>query len=277
MKKRVVITCNPNSIYDFFLPIATRLWRNVIGYEPVVVLVGTPDAWMSGHAKVVLDGIRTVERIEFFGGIQGLPESTVCMGLRQHVSALDFDPDDILLVGDVDLFPVYRPFYHRHDPSKNPVGIYYAEMYEDHYWPAYGVSMSVRNWREVMGVTVGDLRGSLEKTFREGGVEELVEAHLADARDTRYWIFDEVYASLKIRGSRFSGDIAKFPSEMDGRVPCRRKLPRQPYASDYIDFHCSRPGWDGANWPDIRQMLSQIVPGELRWIDQYVGAYRASL
>jgi hypothetical protein len=276
MTKRVVLSCTPNSVYDFFLPLAIRLWRCLIGYEPIVILVGTYGEWSFGHAKAVLDEVRG-ESAEFFDRILDLPDSSVSMGLRQNVAALDFDQDDVLLVGDVDLFPVDRDFYHRYDPSKSPVGIYYADMYGGEYWPAYGVSMPVRNWREVMGLTVGDFRGSVERMFLEGKVRELVAAHKADHRDTRFWTFDERYATQKIRESRFSKDVAEFPSAVGDRRPLRVKLPRHPSAAGYIDFHCSRPGWNGENWPDIRTMLDQLLPEHMDWVDRYVRRYRSSL
>lgn len=274
--KRVVLSCTPNNVYDFFLPIAVRLWRKRIGYEPIVILVGSEADWSVGHSKVVYNEIRSTERIEFFSRIPDLPDSTVSMGLRQNVSALDLDPDDLLMIGDVDLFPVDRDFYHRYDPHKNPVGVYYAEMYNDRYWPAYGISMPVRHWREVMGVTVGDFRGSTEKAFSDGHVRDLLEAHRADSRDTRFWTFDEEYATAKIKGSRFAQNVAMFSSSVGSKGPHRVKLPHQPYVCDYIDFHCSRPGWNEENWPDIRYALAQMIPEDLRWIDRYVSAYRRS-
>lgn len=281
MNKRVVLSCTPHDIYDFFLPISVRLWRSRIGYEPVVILVGSKEDWSSGHAKVVYDEICGRERIEFFARIPGLPDSAVSMGLRQHVSALDFDPDDLLLIGDVDLFPVDREFYHRYDPSKNPVGVYYAETYEHlgegQYWPAYGVSMPVRNWREVMGVTVGDFRGSVEKSFTKENLRSLGMEDGNDVWDTRFWLFDEKYATFKIKTSRFAKDVATFPRCVDNRYPYRFKLPHQPYVCDYVDFHCSRPGWNEENWPDIRYALAQMLPEDLRWIDRYVSSYRKSL
>lgn len=277
MKKWVVLSCTPNSVYDFFLPISVRLWRKLIGYEPVIVLVGEKNDWSSSHAGVVYNEICGQERIEYFPRITDLPDSTVSMGLRQHVSALDFAPDDVLLVGDVDLFPVDRAFYHRYDPMKNPIGVYYADMYNDRYWPAYGISMPVRNWREVMGVKVGDIVGSVEKAFTDGNIRDLIAENKTDPMGANWWTFDEVYATIRVRSSRFINDIAKFPSSVDGKRPHRVDLPRNPEASNYIDFHCSRPGWNGANWPGIRSMLSQMIPGDLDWIDRYVKTYRASL
>jgi len=276
VKKLVVLSCTPNSVYDFFLPIAARVWRDRIGYEPIVVLVGTHE-WSSGHAKAVYDAISGRERIEFFEPIPGLPDSAVSMGLRQNVSALALDPDDVLLVGDVDLFPVDRDFYHRYDPSKNPIGVYYAETYGDLYWPAYGVSMPVRHWREVMGVVAGDFRGSVQRMFT---MENLIRVGFKDASgvwDTRFWTFDERYASFKIKSSRFAGDVATFPSVVGSKRPWRAKLPSQPIVSEYVDFHCSRPGWNGVNWPDIRHMLAQMIPDDIGWVDSYVRAYRAAL
>jgi len=281
VKKWVILSCTPSNIYDFFLPIAVRIWRKRIGYEPVVVLVGSKEDWRSGHSKVVYDEIAGKERIEFLAQIPGLPDSAVSMGLRQNVSALDFDQDDVLLIGDVDLFPVDRDFYHRYDHSKNPVGVYYSEMYEhlgdDQYWPAYGVSMPVRNWREVMEVTAGDFRGSVERTFTKENLKNVGMWDGTEVWDTRFWTFDEKYATFKIKNSRFAKDVATFPSFVGSKRPYRFKLPHQPYACDYVDFHCSRPGWNEENWPDIRYALAQMIPEDLRWIDRYVSAYRRSL
>lgn len=275
MKKWVVLSCTPNSAYDFFLPIAVRLWRKRIGYEPVIVLVGSESDWSSGHAKVVRDA--TQGRVSLFESIPGIPDSAVSMGLRQHVSALEFAEDDVILIGDVDLFPVDREFYHRYEPSRNPVGIYYAETYRDEYWPAYGVSMPVRNWREVMGVVVGDFRGSVQRAFTEENVKALGMADKVETWDTRFWTFDERYTSFKIKGSRFSNSVATFPSALGTKVPQRLKLPAQPYAQDYVDFHCPRPGWTEDNWPDIRHMLAQMMPEDLRWIDDYAEKYLRSV
>lgn len=275
MKKWVVLSCTPNSQYDFFLPIAVRLWRNRIGYEPVIVLVGSEKDWASGHAKVARDA--TQGRIELFESIPGIPDAAVAMALRQQVAALEFDPDDVLMIGDVDLFPVDRDFYHQYDPAKNPVGVYYAETYLDEYWPAYGISMPVRNWRQVMGTGQGDFRAAVERVFTDENVRALGMADKIGTWDTRFWTFDERYASFKIKTSRFANDVATFTSLIGTKRPERFKLPSQPYAQDYVDFHCSRPGWTMENWPDIRHMLAQMIPEDLRWIDQYVDKYRRSL
>jgi ribosomal protein S18 acetylase RimI-like enzyme len=275
VKKWVVLSCTPNSVYDFFLPIAVRLWRKRIGYEPVIVLVGTDEEWSSGHAAVALAS--TKGRIECFRPIPEVPDAAVAMALRQHVSALEFAEDDLIMIGDVDLFPVDREFYHRYDPARNPVGIYYAETYGDAYWPAYGVSMPVRNWREVMGVAVGDFRGSVQRAFSDENVKAVGLAEKIGTWDTRFWTFDERHASFRIKNSRFAKDVATFPSVNGKKVPHRVKLPSQPYSQDYVDFHCSRPGWTEENWPDLRHMLAQIMPEDLRWLDQYADAYRRSI
>ena len=281
MKKWVVLSCTPDSAYDFFLPIVVRLWRNRIGYEPVVVLVGTEEEdWSSGHSKVVYDEIRRNERIEFLSGIPDFPSSLVSLALRYNVSAFDFDKDDILMIGDVDLFPVDRDFFHRYDSSKSPIGHHYEEVHNGRYgqrYQAFGLSMPVRSWREVVGVTIGDLRGSTERFLKESGVRDLLEAWKTDHQDTTYWNADETYVTARINNSRFSNDVAKFPSSIGGKIPCRVKLPDKPNASDYVDVHCSRPGWTKENWPDIRHLLAQMIPEDLRWVDQYVDVYRKNL
>jgi hypothetical protein len=276
--KRVVLTSTTSDSYDFFLPIAARVWRKMIGYEPLVFLVGTVEEWSVGHCGAVTRHLRgdgyTVEMVDH---VPGVDDANVSMSVRQHAAALPWlDLDDILLVGDIDLLPIRRWFYHQNDDGKHELVIHHSSMYDDRYWPAYGPAMSVAAWREVMGLSAGDLMGSLLKTFREGNIAELIACQKADNRDSRLWFFDEVYASQKIRESRFAKDFLRANSTTKERL-CRNSWPFCPLAADYIDCHCPRPGWSEDSWMKIRYILSQTMHEDLHKFDCYVAWYRGSL
>lgn len=276
--KRVVLSCTSSSTYDFFLPISVKLWKKRIGYEPIVFLVGTSQEWCNRHQGIVLEETeKSGVRIEFVSRVDGIPDSNLCMAVRQHAAViLEFSPSDLMLVGDVDLFPIRTEFYHQHDPLKDPIVIYHADMYSDAYWPAYGPSMTVEIWREVMDLEEGDLVGSLRKTFEIGKISDLIAANKANYHDSRLWVFDEQYASLRIRLSRFYGRIRRIGTDDTNERLCRNRLPDKVDASRFIDFHCPRPGWTEENFKKIRGVLEQIVPGEIPWLDHYVEAYRRS-
>lgn len=265
-----------SEVYDFFIPIAARLWRSRTGYEPVVLLVGTREEWSAGHCGVVLKELeREGYPIEMVDHVDGVDDGNVSMSVRQHAAALQWmDFRDILMVGDIDLFPVRRDFYHQSDPNR--ITIYHAQMYNDAYWPAYGPTMSVATWREVMDLGVGDLAGSVRRTFEDGRIQELIAAKSHDYRDSRIWIFDEVYASKKIRESKFYGSVLRVNSDSSARL-CRNSWPEGARAADYIDAHCPRPGWSEENWTKIRALLAQIMPEDLPQLDRYVDTYRKNL
>ncbi len=275
---RVVLSSTMSDIYDFFLPISAKIWRDRIGYEPIVFLVGTSKEWGVGHCGVVLEELSVGGYpIEMVDHVPGVDDGNVSMSIRQHAAALGWlDRNDILLVGDIDLFPIWRGFYHQNSRGAHSIVIHHSDMYNDRYWPAYGPAMSVSAWREVMGLIPGDLMGSLRKTFEEGKIEELIAAKKADYRDSRIWTFDEEYASARIRDSRFYKEILRIASRKEERL-CRNSWPVDARASDYIDAHCPRPGWDEESWKKIRALLSQIMPEDLPWLDRYLASYRNNL
>jgi GNAT superfamily N-acetyltransferase len=272
--KYAILSSTISETYDFFLPIVARLWRKRVGYEPIIFLVGTSGEWSLGRPAVVLSELeREGYRIEWVERIDGVSDANVSMSIRQHAAALqDLNPQDLLMVGDVDMLPIRREFYHQHDPAAGPVAIYHAGMYGDTYWPAYGLSMLVSAWREVMDLSVGRLMDSLRNTFASGKIAELVSAQKADFKDSRLWFFDEHYPSARIRASRFCEALIRIQSDGSERL-CRHSWPDQIYTSSYIDCHCLRPGWTAENWGRIRAVLAQIMPEHLAWVDGYAASY----
>lgn len=269
--KRVVLTSTPDSTYNFFLPIAERIWRR-ISYEPIIFVVGTRKEWSRGHWKAALEEVSG--RVRFLSRIPGVPDANVSMSIRQHVSALsEVAADDLVLVGDIDLLPVRRDFYHQHDPGKTDVCVYFSNTNKG-YFPAYGPSMTAAVWREVMDLTVGDLIGSMLRTFESGGIERLIEARRRDQTNNELWTFDEVDASARIKESRFGRNVVELPVEKESRL-CRHSWPAVVDAGRYVDFHCPRPGWSSGNFEKIRAVIAQVFPEELPWLDRYIILYRA--
>lgn len=269
---RVVLACTPSNVYDFFLPIAANLWMNRIGFKPIILLVGTRKEWSD---RISFQALQGQFEVEFVDRVDGVDDSNVCMSSRQHAAALEsLSPMDTLLIGDVDLLPIRKDFYS--SERRRPVKILHAGMYQDRYWPAYGPMMSVRDWRETMGIRLGDLRGSLMQSFADGKILDIIQAQKLNYMDSRLWTFDEQYASEKIRAAWGPDDLCKVDSFGYERL-CRNSWPKRVYALNYIDAHCPRPGYTDENWPKIRELLAQIAPGDLSWFDGYATAYRNSM
>ncbi len=275
--KRVAISCSASSSYDFFLPIITTLWRKHIGYEPLVFLVGTLGEWSEGHRKVVLDELITQRiSIEFVGHVYGVSDATVSQSIRQHAAALQWlDPSDTMIVGDADVFPLNREYYNPPLHGKYAIAILHSDTYGDEHWPAHGLLMSVDTWREVMRLAVGDVRGSMLKTFLNGDLYSLILAKELNYEDSRLWYFDEANTSKKIRESRFSSSLLKVTAA-GGEMLCRNGLSPEVDASKFVDLHCPRPGWSSEHWLRIRNILVQSAPNECIYFDQYMTRYMQS-
>jgi hypothetical protein len=273
------MTSTTSSTYDFFLPICAKLWRDRIGYEPLIFFVGTPEEWSSGHRKVVLDEVSKENYpVEWVGHIEGIEDFTVATCMRQHGAALSWlDPSDLMAVGDVDLFPVSREFHSPHDTRKNELAIRHASNYgQNGKYPAYGPCMPVSTWREVMRLTVGDPIGSMLKTFQEFGLYEIVKLQKANPmKEDRLWFFDEITLSKRICESRFGSSFLPVEGAPGQRL-CRTAWPGRVVASNYVDAHCPRPGWTYENWKKIKDLLKQIEPNYFPWLDRYLAAYRKS-
>jgi len=274
--KRVVIGCDTFHAYNFFLPFVCHLWRERIGYEPLLYLVGAREAWRQGHSAVVLDALDAGGwRTEWMDPVPGVLSETVAQCVRHHAGALaDLSPSDVLMTSDADLLPIRRNYYHQHDPSRHAIALYYSNVYGDvGHWTNLHMSFTVEALREVMGLTVSDVRSSMLTAFQQGGLYELAKKE--DPTDR--WFFDERYPSAKIKASRFyPASVLKIPRE--GRPPkdqlCRgANWPRSYDAADYIDCHSVRPGWTDMYWPQVRELLAQIMPDRLGWADAYRAAF----
>lgn len=274
---RAVMTSTTSSTYDFFLPICAKIWRIRFGYEPLIFFVGTPEEWSSGHRKVVFDEIvKEKYPIEWLGHVEGVDDSIISMSIRQHAPALSWlDPSDLMLVADIDLWPINKEFWAPHDTNKNELAIRYSDMYEGGKYCAIGPCMSIANWREVMGLIVGDPVGSMMKSFEDGGLRELVKFQKENPMaEGVLWFFDEITTTRRIVGSRFASNFLPMNVPyQEGRL-CKNTWPDKITASKYLDAHCPRPGWSYENWKKIKDLLRQILPSEFPWLDHYVVAYR---
>lgn len=274
--KHVVIGCDTFHAYNFFLPFVCRLWRERIGYEPIVFLIGTQDEWKFGHSSLVLEALREGGwRVEWMNHVPGIPSGTVAQCVRHHAGALpDLASNDILMTSDADLFPIRRDFFHQHDPSKHEIALYYSNVYGDvNHWTNLHMSFTIEALREVMGFETRDVRACMLKTFQYGHIDELVKAKDPGG----LWFFDERYPSSRIMASRFyPGSVLKIPR--DGNPPKDQLSRSGPWpenyqADQYVDCHAHRPGWTNAYWFKVRPLIAQLMPGLLGWADAYRDAF----
>lgn len=184
------IVCVGSSLtpdYCYLVPIVAHAWRDVVGFEPRIFLIGSREEWMSKKysASVVseLQGSRVDHRFvarPLYGGWQ---DSTLAQNVRQHAACDTTIPADTwLMMTDVDLLPLRREFYHLHDESPHKAVLLYsngdhfqgrdetlrrAALGEDYQSiPTCHVIMRAKTWREVYKYAkLGDVSASMSATL----------------------------------------------------------------------------------------------------------------
>lgn len=291
--KRVAIGCSTDHNYCFLLPIAAFLWRERIGYDPILYLVGKAgeravDSWESSrHAAVAWKAVRWGGfRYEFIDGIEGVEEATVAQSIRHYAAARPgLAPDDLLIPSDADLLPIRREFYHQHDPAEKPVASYYSNGYgeseEGKHFPTCHISAQVSTWRELMGIRGWDEREAVIEQFTRRGLAARMAAKAADpSKWDAVWFEDEYSISERILMSRFWPHGVKL-IRREGQPPRdrldRARWPAKYDALDYTDCHSIRPGWSDPDWPRLRPLVAQVMPDLLAWCDKYRDAFREAM
>jgi len=298
MTKRAIIGSTLDHDYSFLSVIAALCWRERIGYEPSLFLVGTEEDWRSHrYGSVVLKAAddRSIHKV-FVDRIQGVEDKTVAQCCRQYAACHDFADSDYLMPSDADLLPIRKEFYHQHDPEKHPIALFYANAYigeEETHWPSCHTPMLAGTWREVMGLEIGRMSECMRRNFEEYGLPDKMkawEAECAAAKaanrpaDSKFfwpvWFTDELVVSKKIKQSQY------YPSRVlkivrDGHPP-KDRLDRSswPFFCDvnrYADSHSLRPGWSAPNWPRLAPFLKKLLPAHATWLDWYRVEFREAI
>jgi len=180
----VSIGCSSDADYNFPLPITCLLWSEVVGYRPLVMLVGSDEEWrQSRRLAVALEALLHLGFPPvFLGRIEGYPDGTLAQSCRQHAAALSWIGDnDWLMPADADLWPLRRQFYHQHEGTKHRAVLYYGNG--DHFGgkaatleraaaglrsqtiPTCHATMRARDWRAIYRPIAGDIAASVKQSL----------------------------------------------------------------------------------------------------------------
>ena len=111
-RRWAVIAANSNSDYAFYLPIVAHIWERVVGYMPLVLLVGT--AWRSPppgsrHEVVVraLEQLGDKVKVQMIASDEDFNTAAVAQMSRLYAClVVGIADDDYLLTTDADLIPL---------------------------------------------------------------------------------------------------------------------------------------------------------------------------
>jgi hypothetical protein len=265
--KRIVFGCSPLGTYDAFGPLTALLWREIAGFEALVILTGKQEDWSSSrHRKIEAAygdlGI-TPRYIGFLNfGNQALA-SKVC---RYYASAFNLPADTYLLTGDIDIWPLDRAWFE--DVNLDMAcHIYFANAhnYEKHATCYIGAKLDV--WRDMMNVDPSkSIADHLDREFQES---------LREDGGWPGWRSDEVFMRPRLwswngypqKCSMIEGDYATMRID-------RSKWPKSIDIKGKVDAHLPRPLDDPKVYRAVRPIIEQAAPGCLKWADEYVAGLR---
>lgn len=277
---RVIIGTSNWRDYAFCAPLAALLWREVVGHEPYLLLVGTEEDWQKPKRNLaVLEMVRRLKiDHRLIPAADGYETHVTAQNCRQHAAALPFANDDWLMLSDADLFPMKRDFYHQHGGASHRFVLYYANG--DHYqsYPTCHMMARASEWRKLYGLKPsGDLTGQMERNL-DNYLKPKVQGLAPSEVGWISWMNDQWM---------FTEWIKKQPWYPDGVLHIERKghppvdrldrgCPQDWNDLDvgrWTDCHTLRPADQEPYWGKVRKIFEALVPDHVQAIDEYRQAF----
>jgi hypothetical protein len=244
MKRIAVNSTTLDPSYSFFAPLTALAWRR-IGYESLMFLVGTEAEWRRDRrACLVLDETLQLAQVVFVARRPAAADFTLSQVVR--LCALDGDPDDYLLVSDVDMWPLSRGWLDRADPSRD-FHVFNAD--------AYGA-----NADRFPICYLGGRRDAWRRAFGGGSLtEQLARVNWPAHSD---WHFDERFATGCLRGLPDWQRRCQLLPRLAGTRLDRAAWHRTESLDGLVDAHLPRPGFVELHWSRLRALLQLLLTGD---------------
>lgn len=311
-KTHVVMGCTIESDYSLPLPITCLLWRELVGFEPRVYIVGSLRSWCERAPLVTLNALSR-HRIEAFqlSPYIDYPDGTVAKHIRQHAAAERFFcDDDWVMPADADLWPLVRDFYHQHEGAAERAVLYYSNG--DHFTrkdaaldgfdagvrfftiPMCHATMRARDWRAAWNLVPDDMSASLIATFKRYGVNDASRVPDGETPAAWKWWVNSDQRLLTERLCRqdwFPAHAAagggtvgavRFIERRGG--PPRDRLDRAfphvwhaPFeAGHYTDAHLPKEPERPERWARLLPIVDALLPQHSAWARSYYAEYMAA-
>jgi len=269
-KKKVVLSCNFNLDYLFYLPIVTLLWQKYTGFQPIVYLVGSLKRWLTPSLElfVIKESRKLGAEIYFLPYISEYKDSTIAQLSRLYAACNVMYPNSYFLLSDIDMLPLSRDWFNTHVEGKT-MDIKYPTCCGPGNYPICYVGATSIIWREMMGLQL-DTEIPIEKQ-----IEKQLQVDIAAGGDSFIeWCYDEQLLSKNIKA--WTGHPDKCNINTRDGCPPHDRIDRSNWPttiediSKFVDCHSLRPGYTAENWPKILKLLTlKLTPSDLILIKQY--------
>lgn len=264
------IATDQHPVYECFAPLTAAVWRERIGFTPLVTLVGYEEEWLARpRSRFVMDELRTMDIRPIFVRVpEGYRSANVAQIARMY-APLELNPEQVAITADIDMWPIDRDWFCRHLPNPSTVTTYYANFPSR--FPMCYVAANSDTWFAMHG---------LDRRNHWGEVESATTAHMLqhlspETSPPDAWQHDEEYLTARIHSlgpSRLNSVIRPsgdpFPDRIDRIV-----WPHEIALGGKKDAHLLRPAFSPSNWRQLRQLLGKLCPNLVSWADAYIDRY----
>jgi hypothetical protein len=269
-----VISADMNPDYIVYLPITAACWKK-LGYECLVILVGTPQQWnRSPSHRVVLESlIPWAGKIVWMPEFEGHKTHVVSQVSRIFAAGSSLPADDYLLTSDADMWPLDRAYFHKQDASR-PFHVWYSNAYEVEdgvqKYPICYLGGKVKIWREIMRLGEDDAIGRLQN--------ELDHGLGRGASGMTAWCYDERLFGIRFRewGGAAKSHMMIRSMREQGRID-RIKWKFSGSIAGKVDAHLLRLGEGFENWRKLRALAAVVLPEHIGWIDEFWRRFVATI
>lgn len=255
MEKYVVLSCNNNPEYLFYIPITVRAWKKM-GWEPIL-FIGDQDNEQHPLLTLALNAAG-------LGHYYGLPafyeynSAMVAQISRLYAACLG---DGYFMTGDIDMIPLsdYWEF------DENEITVWGHDLTSYQHYPICYIGMPASRWREVMG-----LSGNYSEHIKRD-LDSMPNARSEDP--VKKWVVDQDLITERLNATQFKKTSVLRGTYQNG-YPIGR-VDRSAWTLEhfnFIDCHMPRGIWrDTAALIRMKALLYKIWPKEdFTWLDIYV-------
>jgi len=293
---KVVITCDTNPDYMYYLPINIAFWQERFGYQVVLGLVGSADQW--GKNDLCQHVLNTIKKIApgtefiFLDSFNLLPSYCVALMMRFFIP-LRF-PEDFCFTWDVDMLALNKEYY---QPSLDKAVHYYnpGVLGDPPYKLAAGHLGALGClWREILGIesyeniTQKYIKKILMK-YKSSWFERLRSLFLSGKdnmhkikfKNVGFWDIDQLYLSDILLAGKHKDKlkIVGYKRDVDyDTMLLRDRIDRANWQFDhkkkdyYIDVHSVIDNsWDMnlKQWGVLKEILDLYINSRSQLISDY--------
>ena len=268
---KAIISCTPDSLYSFFIPITTWCW-NRLGVDVILFVPGKVDAplWL---AMGEINKDNSNRNLSYGFNCPKNKEATYAQCSRLFAASLDLPEDEILITSDVDMALFNTPLYKNgfsfgfEVPGIEIIG---SDLTPNGQYPMCYIVANVKTWKKVFDIGNKSYQSCLDNLL---GHEEMENMR------GNLWARDQETVYKKI-SSTPGIIVSKSNRARPGTQFAERRLDRDDaYIFDrldqnIIDFHMPRPGYEENAFSQILTVLRYFYPNEsFEWLINYRNEY----